>query len=194
MRKNDKVILILGCLLLAVGISLFFLLQIQTRRAEGKNERIVQSMESILTDKRQGTKDLERDSEMPALELYGEDFIALLEISAYGLKLPIGKNWNKTQVVSYPCRFHGSVYDGTLVVGGYDQTGQFDFFDRIYQNVTIKVTDMTGCTFSYVVERVDRSSTAQADVLMNEESDLTLFVRDAQLLEYIILRCVMKNS
>ena len=48
--------------------------------------------------------------------------------------------------------------------------------------------------FSYVVERVDRSSTAQADVLMNEESDLTLFVRDAQLLEYIILRCVMKNS
>ena len=194
MRKNDKVILILGCLLLAVGISLFFLLQIQTRRAEGKNERIVQSMESILTDKRQGTKDLERDSEMPALELYGEDFIALLEISAYGLKLPIGKNWNKTQVVSYPCRFHGSVYDGTLVVGGYDQTGQFDFFDRIYPNVTIKVTDMTGCTFSYVVERVDRSSTAQPDDLMNEESDLTLFVRDAQLLEYIILRCVMKNS
>ena len=108
--------------------------------------------------------------------------------------MPIGNTWDKGKVISHPCRFYGSVYDGTLIIGGYDQAGQFDFFDRIYSNVTIKVTDMTGSTFSYVVERVERSSTAQAEVFMDEDSDLTLFVRDAQLLEYIILRCVMKNS
>ena len=111
MRKNDKVILILGCLFLVVGISLFFLLQMQTRSAERKNLKIVQNMENILTDRRQGTKDFERESEMPALELYGEDFVALLEIPAYGLKLPIGNTWDKGKVISHPCRFYGSVYD-----------------------------------------------------------------------------------
>jgi len=40
--------------------------------------------------------------------------------------------------------------------------------------------------------RVDRSDSAREEILTDKDSDLTLFVRDAQLLEYIILRCVVK--
>ena len=172
---------------------MLFLWKIQTQKAERTNGEIVQTMEAILIDRRQGTKDLECEPEMPALEIQGEDFIALLEIPSYGLKLPICNTWDKGKVVSYPCRFYGSAYDGTLIVGGYDQSGQFDFFDRIQNDTVVTVTDMTGSVFSYVVEQVERSGSAQADALMDEEADLTLFVRDAQVLEYIILRCVMKS-
>lgn len=192
MRKNDKVILILGCLLLLCGLGLFFVLQMKTKTAESKNVQIVQAMESILIDRKQGAKDFERESKMPALELYGEDFIALLEIPVYGLKLPIGSAWDKRNVVSHPCRFHGSVYDGTLIVGGYDQVGQFDFFDKIQNDTVVTITDMTGNVFSYVVTQVERFDSAQADILIDDTSDLTLFVRDAQVLEYILLRCTMK--
>jgi len=192
MRKTDKAILILGGLLIGCSLALLVLLQVRTTQAERANAEIVRTMETILTDRREGTKDPERETEMPALELQGEDFIALLEIPSYGLKLPVCSTWDKGKVISYPCRFHGSAYDGTLVVGGYDQSGQFDFFGRIYPGAAVTLTDMTGSTFSYEVARVDRSGSAPAEILLDGDADLTLFVRDAQALEYLILRCVEK--
>lgn len=192
MKRSGKVIFILGCLLIAFSMVLLFLLQVQAKRAKRTNIEIVQIMETILSDRREGVKNPEWETEMPILELQGEDFIALLEIPSYGLKLPVCDIWDKGKVMSYPCRFRGNAYDGSLVVGGYDQPGQFDFFERIQNGTQVTVTDMTGTTFSYVVELVERSSSAQAEILNDEEADLTLFVRDAQLLEYILLRCVMK--
>lgn len=192
MRRTGKTILILGCLLIACSLALLLVLQIRTTQAARANAEIVGTMETIFPDRKAGTKDADRDPEMPALEIQGEDFIALLEIPAYGLKLPVGSVWDKDQVMSYPCRFHGSAYDGTLIIGGYDQSGQFDFFDRIQTGVAVTLTDMTGSTFSYVVNWVDRSRSAEADTLLDDAADLSLFVRDAQGLEYIILRCVVK--
>lgn len=181
-----------GCLLLTISLLLLVFLRVQTKRAERTNAEVVQVMEAILTDCREGTIDVARETDMPALELYGEDYIALLEIPSYGLELPVGGTWNKGKVVSNPCRFYGTAHNGTLIIGGYDQPGQFDFFDRIQDGTTVKITDMTGCIFSYVVDRVDRSDSAEAEILLDDKSDLTLFVRDAQLLEYILLRCVVK--
>lgn len=192
MRKTGKTIFILGCLLIACSLALLLVLQVRTTQAERTNAEIVGTIESILVDRKVGTKDVDRDPEMPALEINGEDFIALLEIPAYGLKLPISSVWEKSKVLSYPCRFSGSAYDGTLIIGGYDQRGQFDFFDRIQNGAAVTITDMTGSTFSYVVDRVTRSRSAEAEMLLDSAADLTLFVRDAQALEYIILRCVVK--
>lgn len=192
MRRNGKVMVLIGFLL--VLSSLVFLLssQLRMKHAVRANHEIVQTMETILPERRQGVKDPDRNTEMPALEIGDEDYIALLEIPAFGLKLPVCDSWDKGKVASHPCRFWGTVYNGSLVIGGYDQSGQFDFFDCIYNGAVVTVTDMTGSEFSYVVNRVDHSTSAQAEVLMDGEADLTLFVRDAGLLEYIILRCVVK--
>lgn len=192
MKKSGKIIFFFGCLLFAVGLGLLFMLKFQTKRAENINTEIVQTMEMILSDYREGMKEPDYATEMPALEIQGEDFIALLEIPVYGLKLPVCNVWDKTKAVSYPCRFSGTASQGTLVIGGYDQEGQFDFFDRILDGIEVFVTDMTGSTFSYVVDRVERSKSAKEENLIKEGSDLTLFVRDAQLLEYVMLRCVLK--
>ena len=51
---------------------------------------------------------------------------------------------------------------------------------------------MTGTTFSYTLEQVERRSSASAKSLLDADADLTLFVRDARLLEYIILRCAAR--
>lgn len=192
MRRSGKILLLLGVLLMICSLGVFFLLQYRTTQAESINAEIVQIMDTILIDRREGEIDLEREPEMPVLEIKDEDFIALLEIPSHGLRLPICNIWDKEKVITYPCRFYGSAYDGTLIVGGYDQTGQFDFFDRIQDGAGVMVTDMTGSTFSYTVSRVERSDSADAQVLLNEDTDLTLFVRDAQSLEYIIVRCAIK--
>lgn len=192
MKKNAKVIFILGSLLLAAGLALLLFLQVQTWQAQCRNEDILRAMEAILTTRTAGAVDKERTAEMPALELQGKDFIALLEIPDYGLQLPVCAAWDKGTVPIHPCRFYGSAYNGTLIIGGYDRSGQFNFFDRIYNDTTVKLTDMTGCTYTYTVTKVDRSKTAEVQTLIDENADMSLFVRDAQLSEYIILRCTAK--
>ena len=188
MRRIGNIIFVLGCLLIAGSLGLLLFLQVQAKQAQGSNREIVQAMENILTDRREGSS-LGEEIGMPVLELQGEDFVALLEIPSYGLKLPVSSSWDQGKVRSHPCRFSGTAYNGSLVIGGSDQPGQLDFLDRISDGTAVTVTDMTGRVFSYVVERVERSSAASAQRLADGQWDLTLFVRDAQLLEYIILRC-----
>ena len=146
------------------------------------------ALETVLPDRREGLWEPDRTTEMPALELLGRDYIALLEIPAYGLRLPVRSAWDSREAEARPCRFSGTAYNSSLVIGGYDRAGQFDFFDRIAEGTEIQVTDMTGAVFAYRVSRVDRSDSADAGVLAGR-ADLTLFVRDAQLLQYILLRC-----
>ena len=192
MKQNGKSLLILGCALFSLGIALLLLIQVHTMQSARENAQIIQIMEVILTDRREGTIDLDYEEEMPALELHGEDFVAMLEIPSHGLKLPVSNTWDKEKIWSYPCRFFGTAYNGTLVIGGCDQAGQFDFFDHIQDGAEVTVTDMTGSVFSYLVDRVERSSSVEVRILADTDTDLILFVRDAQLLEYIIVRCVMK--
>ena len=192
MKRNANPIWLAGCCLLAAGLLLLLVMQIQTKQAQRNNEAIVQTMESVFPNPTAGAVDEERTAEMPVLELRGEDFIALLEIPAYGMKLPVCAVWSSGTAAKHPCRFYGSAYNGTLIIGGYDRAGQFDFFDRIDTDTPVKLTDMTGCTYSYTVTRVDRSKTADAEVLTNADADLSLFVRNGQMSEYIILRCTAK--
>lgn len=192
MRRSAKMVFAVGCLLILCSLALLAVSRMRVRQAREGNAEILQIMEEILPESREGVSDTYRNMEMPALEIDGEDYVALLEIPAFGMKLPVSAAWDPQNVALHPCRFWGTVYDGSLIVGGYDQSGQFDFFDRIQDGATVTVTDMTGGKFSYAVERVERSDSAEAEVLMDSEADLTLFVRDAYLLEYIILRCVEK--
>ena len=193
MKRNSKAIFVIGCLLITCSLIMLVVLQVRVQSAKRTNMEIVQTMEIILKDRREGVIEFEQEKEMPVLELKGEDFIALLEMPSFGLKLPVLGNWDKGKVTSFPCRFCGTSYNGNLVIGGYDQPGQFDFFDGVPNGTTVKVTDMTGSEFYYIVDCVERSDSAQAEILIDDKVDLTLFVRDAQLLEYIILHCVMRK-
>lgn len=192
MKTTGKKIFVLGLIFVFAGMGILAFHSIRTKDARLTNAVIVEKIESIVTDKRPGSKDTDLKTEMPSLEIGGDDYIAVLEIPAYGLKLPVAGKWDKGDVASTPCRFTGRAYDGTLVIGGYDSAGQFDFFDRIDNDTVLTITDMTGCVFTYVVEYVERSDNADSEVLISEGCDLALFVRDSQLLKYIIVRCKMK--
>lgn len=191
MRRSAKAAFAVGCLLILGSLGLLAATQLRVRQAREENAEILRVMEEVLPPRREGLADTYRNMEMPALEIGGEDFAALLEIPAFGVTLPVSNHWEKGDVTLRPCRFWGTVYDGSLIVGGADQPGQFDCFDRIPNGANVTVTDMTGAEFSYAVARVERSDSARAEVLLDEEAELTLFVRDAYSLEYIILRCVV---
>jgi len=129
---------------------------------------------------------------MPVLSVEGQDVVAVVELPAYGVRLPVGSTWDAGGVTAYPRRFSGSAYDRTLVIGGSDRAGQLDCLERVEIGDTVTVTDMTGGVFTYEVTRADRFDSAETEKLVDPATHLTLFVRDTYALEYVLVRCVMK--
>lgn len=193
MKKLRTIVLFIGCALILCSLGLLGFSLLHANRAVQDNAASVSQIQALLPPRSIGTMDIYSDTEMPVLQVGGKDFIGLVDIPAFGLTLPIRSSWDAGNVSSSPCRFWGSVYDGSLIVGGADQSGQFDCLDKIQNGDVVTVTDMTGAEFSYAVDRIDRSSSAQAQVLMNSPAHLTLFVRDAYNLNYIIVRCVSQT-
>lgn len=190
MGRIGKVCFVLGCLLVVGSLALFLFVRVGADRAQSRNAEIVQTIRALLPPAQPGVMDTYSNMAMPALEIAGEDYVALVDIPALGLTLPVADTWHKHKVLSGPRRFEGTVYDGSLIVGGTDQPGQFSGFAYLEPGCSVTVTDMTGAEFAYVIQRIDRSSSVSEAVLTADDAQLTLFVRNAYGLDYILLRCV----
>lgn len=191
MKRIGKVCFLLGCVMILFSLALLGYSQFHARMAGRKAAAISETIQDILTVRTTGIMDSYSCMEMPVLQIEDQDFCGLLEIPGYGITLPIYDTWDAAKTNCYPCRFWGSTYDGSLIVGGSDQTGQFDMLDQIQNGCVVSVLDMTGAEFDYTVSWVQRSKEASAQALLEEGWDLTLFARDSTSMDYIIVRCTV---
>jgi len=187
MKNRHKLLLFFGLLLILGSLGLVLCKGIFDRIYQAETEYITERLEAVMPQRHAGVKDAFSVMDMPALSVEGEDFIGLVEIPNYGVKLPLCGDWQPTKLSMYPCCFCGTVYDGSLVIGGSDV--QFGSLKTIGHGDVVMVTDMTGAVFSYRVERITRSGSADAQTLQSNEFDLTLFIRDPYTLEYVLVRC-----
>jgi len=191
MRKRPfPLLLVLGIFLVLTGFALMIALQIRTHGGVRYSQGIVSKMEEILPERTAGVPGTYPNIHMPVLQIDGTDYVALVEIPAFGLALPVADQWDSGQLYRSPARFLGSAYDGSLIVGGVDDARQFGFCDEIEHGAIITVTDMTGTQFTYTVSRIDRAKHAQTQWLAEADWDLTLFCQDVYSMEYIAVRCV----
>ena len=189
MEKIGKCIICVGIALILGSFLLCIALQFNIKNAQKSCEDIISEIHNILPAENEGIMDHFSSMEMPVLQIDEEDFSAIIEIPTYNVSLPVHNGWNSKKINHYPCRFYGSVYDGSLVIGGVKQEGQFECFDVIQHDCKVFITDMNASKFNFEVVQISRSSKADKDVLLNEEYDLTLFVKDVYAIEYIIVRC-----
>lgn len=187
MTKRNKIFIILGLILVLAGVGLFAFTRFYAVSARRQAARMVTQLNDLLPQRAAAAADA--GGEMPVLSLDGRDVAALLEIPAHGVALPVGNEWSAWGTNAYPRRFSGSAYDRDLVIGGADRAGQLDCLRAIEVGTAVTVTDMTGGVFTYTVERVDRSKTAEAERLTATDCALSLFVRDTYSLDYILVRC-----
>ena len=190
--KKANWLLILGAALIFISlcIVLFFCLQMHT--AQESATEVLQKIEAVLPE-RTPADSLLSGGMMPVLQIDGTDYVALLEIPAWDVALPIADNW-ETRASDYtPARFAGSIYGETLTLGGADAAGHFAFCDQIELGTPVWVTDMTGAQFAYTVARVDRATEANAAWLTDTHWNLTLFCRDTYSMDYIAVRCLFSH-
>lgn len=191
MRRGSKLLIALGLLLILGSLGALLGFRLQAASAQKKAAATVSRLKELLPSGGAGILTQYSNMKMPALQISGQNIVAVVEIPGYGLSLPVRDSWDGGKVRAMPARFCGTAYDGSLVIGGSDQPGQFDFFDQIQPGAAVKLTDMTGRVFSYTVSRIDRAKSATAEKLTGGAYELTLFVRDAYGLDYILLRCTL---
>ena len=192
MKKQRNPFILIGILLILLSIGVVAFFRIYAEKARIAATATAAQIEAMLPSKTTGIPGDYREAEMPVLEFDGTDYVAMLSIPGYGLNFPIADQWNNTPLLPCPARFYGSIYDGTMIIGGNDQPGQFDFFHRMEPGDSIRITDMMGSEFSYTIDRIDRSKSADYEKLSAGGYPLTLFVRSAYSTEYILVRCTTK--
>ena len=188
-KRKISVLLIIGICLIAVSLGLLVYTRISAYTGNSNSRSVAEKISEGLPERTAGIPLSHSITAMPAREINGRDYVALIDIPAYDLTLPVADKWDSSKLHSSPIRFSGSAYDNTLVIGGSDNEGQLSFCDKIENNTEITVTDMTGAEYQYKVSRVDRSRSADADWLSSAEYDLTLFCKDTYSMEYIAVRC-----
>lgn len=192
MKKHKrKILIILAVTALAAVLGLVGYRHLQNAQRIRRAQELVSRLQQLLPPIRQGVWDDRDDMDMPVLQVDGENLCAWLQVPDFDCDLPVNSTWKTRDLSSLPCRYYGSIYDGSLVIGGTQRKGQLDFCDRIDTGHKVFITDMTGARYTYTVAIVERLGSVSAQILMDEEYDLTLYVKDSKNDLYILVRCVM---
>ena len=190
MKTRKATLLILGSCLVLASLCLVLFLGIRTHLGAKTCQQVLTQLSTLLPQRTPGVPGTQPNTVMPILEIDGTDYVAILEIPAYGVTLPVADRWDRHKLSASPARFWGSAYDRTLVIGGADAPRQLGFCDQIEEGALVTVTDMTGVQFDYAVSGVDRAKHAETQWLTDAACDLTLFCHDLYSMEYIAVRCI----
>ena len=197
MSKRSEVIrnslIMIGSCLLVASIILLLVWQWNIHTSEQKANAYVSLIRERIPDPQGAVLEERRDNTMAALSIDKIDFVGLLEVPKYASVLPVCADWGNP--TKYPCRLGGSVYDGTMQIGGTSQKGQYDFYRDISVGDHIFFTDVEGNRFSYTVSDIRYENNANQSTLQRRDSSLTLFIKNIYAFEYIVIYCnVMHES
>ena len=187
-----KILFYAGVLLVIASAVFFAVYLVDSESVSVDTEKVTAHIRRILPTPTAGIKEERAIIEMPSVSFDGQDYVALLEIPRFSVELPVRSLWDKKAVRKVPCRFTGSLYDGTLIIGGTDSDGQFDFVSLVDIGDTLTVTDMNGCVFSFTVTTVKHAKNSKASTLIDDRYDLTLFAKDKKSGDWLLIRCNMK--
>ena len=177
----------LGIFLLIAAGALMIAWQWHIHAAAQKSEGYVHTLRTLMPAPQGAVVQPRSDNTMPALSLEGTDFVGILEMPRFGCVLPVGANWGNSS--SFPCRFDGSIYDGSLQIGATSQEGQFDFYRLLNVGDPVFFTDMEGNRYACTIVDLLYSQHADQAALQREDAPLTLFIKNVYALEYIIVFC-----
>lgn len=196
MRKQKMTIAQKICLLAGIGLMIaagvvLVVWQYGIHTAQQRTAACVHTLRTLLPEPQSAVPEVRGDNAMPVLSVEGTDFIGILELPAHGSALPIRADWGTP--AQCPRRFSGSIYDGSLQIGGTSQKGQYDFYREISAGDDVFFTDMTGNRYAYTVRDIHYRKHADQNALQEEDAALTLFVKNIYAFEYMILFCDVRR-
>ena len=177
----------LGIGLLVAAAAVMIAWQWNIRTSAQRMEAYVHTLRTVMPEPQAAVAEVRKDNTMPVFSAENTDFVGILELPRYGSVLPVCEDWGR--VSRYPCRFSGSVYDGTMCIGATTQKGQYGFYREIFVGDDLYFTDMTGARYAYQVTDIRYEKHADQAALERRDADLTLFLKNMYAFEYIVIFC-----
>ena len=192
MKKQNRSLLgrlciVFGICLLAAAAVTLFAWQSGMRNSARQTAACVQTLRELLPEVQGAIREERTDPSMPVLSLNGTDYVGILELPGHASALPVCAEWG--HLYKQPCRFGGSIYDGTMQIGGTSQKGQYAFYRDISVGDAVYFTDMTGNRYAYTVKDIRYGKRTDQAALTQEDAALVLFIKNIYAFEYVMVYC-----
>lgn len=187
----QRICVLTGVGLLVAAAILMFLWQYGIQTSAQEAATCVQALRMLMPEPQGALLEEHTDNSMPVLSLNGTDYIGILELPAHGSALPVCADWGHSS--KQPCRFDGSIYDGTMQIGGTSQKGQYAFYREISVGDTVCFTDVTGNRYTYAVTGIRYEKHANQAAINREDAALVLFIKNIYAFEYVMIFCDVPN-
>lgn len=188
-NKITTAIMILGIVLIMVSLAAVAVYHFSQKNAAEQLTSIVSEMRAMMPGETYGTPGPDIDTEMPVVEIGGNDFVGLIEITEHNKVMPVYSGWEKSRITEFPCRFTGSMYDGSLIIGAVEDPGQFDIVKTVAGGDEVTFTDVTGLKYTYIITDAYKTKDVSTENLTAAEGELVLFVRSTYGRDYMIICC-----
>lgn len=126
---------------------------------------------------------------MPAIEVYGDEYIEILEIPVLRLTLPVIKEWSYASLRTAPCRYAGSVYQNGFVIAGHNYSCHFGQLSNLSPGDSVIYSDVDGNVFAYEVAEVQVLASAAVEDMISDEWALSLFTCTLDGRARVTVRC-----
>ena len=183
----QKICILLGACLLASAIVMLVLWRWNITSSEKQSQYYVSTLRALIPDPQNAVLEERRDNTMSVLSVDGIDFVGLIELPRYESVLPVCDDWGRSS--KYPCRFSGSIYDGSMQIGATTQKGQYDFYRELSVGDTLIYTDVEGNRYTFLIISLHYDDHADQSAINREDAPLTLFIKNIYSFEYLIVFC-----
>ena len=183
----QKIFILVGVCLLVGAIVVLAFWRWNMNNSEKQAQFYVDTLRELIPKPQNAVPEERRDNTMSVLSVDGTDFVGILEIPGYESALPVCADWGKT--FKYPCRFSGSIYDGTMQIGATTQKGQYHFYRELSVGDTIIYTDVEGNRYTFAITSLRYEKHADQAALQQGDAPLTLFIKNIYSFEYLIVFC-----
>jgi len=177
-NKTGNVCMILGAALIMAALSLFLWNRRENNAAGASSEKILSQImeqtELLRAENETGRFD-PYDTAMTEAKIDGYAWIGYLSLPSIERELPVMSEWDYTRLKMAPCRYSGAAGSDDLVICAHNYDRHFGTIKNLASGDPVYFTDMDGAVWQYEVETVEVLAPTDADVMLANEYDLTLF-------------------
>lgn len=188
-KRLTLLCLILGILLIVSAVGYYAWMRYSVSKNAKDAVKTVEKLYALMPEITNGAPDGRQNAAMSSLALGEDSFVGIIEVPIYERELPIYANWDTDKVNCFPCRYFGSVYNKTLILGGSDNDGQFDFIKKISIGDVVTITDTLGVRYTFRVSSIRRKSDVSIENLTDETAALTFFAKNSLDFDYTVVYC-----
>ena len=182
-----KICILVGICLLVGAIVILVLWRWNIHNSEKQAQYYVNELQALIPEPQNAALEERRDNTMAVLSVDGTDFLGIVALPRYKSTLPVCADWG--EISKYPCRFSGSIYNGTMQIGATTQKGQYDFYRELSVGDTVSYIDVEGNRYTFTITSLRYENHADQTALQYEEAPLTLFIKNIYSVEYLIVFC-----